>query len=322
MLYSQIRSLLFLVLFFVCASSFAQAYPEKVVRVIVPFAPGAGTDAVIRIVADGLSKRMGRPFVVENRTGGGATIAAAVVSKAPADGYTVLGTSTSHTATPSLMKDLPFDAAADFAGVSTLTSYPLVLVIARTQGIQSLQDLIASAKAKPGSLTFSSGGIGSTPHLAAEKFRLAAGFDALHVPFKAASDSLGELLSGRINFTYTSPNAALSLLKDKRVIVAATSSARSSMLPNVPTIEEVGVENAGCCGIWAGLLLPAKTPRNIVYRLYDETIKVLSSAEEKERLLKIGAEPSSLKPEDFDTFIRKELSDYARIVKALNIQPQ
>ena len=319
---SFVKTLPILILIFTSWCSFAQSYPSKLVKVIAPFAPGTGTDAVIRIVSEGLSRRTGKPFVVENRTGAGTTIAAALVAKAPADGYTILGTSTSHTSVPALMKDLPFNTALDFAGVTTLTAYPLVLVIARSKEIQSLKDLIAAAKLKPGAFTFATGGVGSTPHLAAEKLRLAAGFDALHVPFKGAADSISELIAGRITFTYTSPNAALSLLQDSRVIVAATSAGRSSMLPNVQTIEEAGVENAGCCSIWAGLILPSKTPRDIVYRLYDETVKVLATPEEKTRLLKIGAEPSSMKPEEFDSFIKKELTDYARIVKTLNIQPQ
>lgn len=315
------RGLISLVLLAISACSFAEPYPSKAVKVVIPYGTGTSVDAVTRIVVDGLSKSFGQPFVVDNRTGASGMIGAAFVAKAPADGYTVLGSPASHTSVPALRKNVPFDPALDFAGVTPFADSPLVLVVSRVRGLQSVQDLVAAAKAKQGSVTFASGGVGTATHLAAEKMRLAAGFDALHVPFKSSSEAMPGVLVGQIDFTYTSVAAALPLVKAGRLVALAMSSRRSSTLPQVPTIEEAGVPNS-LFSSWSGMLVPSKTPRDIVQRLYEETVKVIATPEVKDRLLKIGAEPFTMKPEEFDSFIRRELSDNERMVKILGIKPE
>jgi len=299
----------------------AQGYPSRPVKVYVPYGPGTGVDVVARLVSEALAKNFGQSFVIENRPGAGGTIATAFVAAAPADGYTVLVNASSHTSVPALMRNLPYDAARDFAGVTPLAESPLILVIAKSRGIQSVSELIAAAKAKPGTITFASAGVGTATHISAEKFRLAAGFDALHVPFKSTTDALVDVTAGRIDYLYTALVSALAGVKDGRLIPLAVGSRRSSVLPNVPTIVEAGVPN-GAYSLWFGMFVGVKTPRDIVNRLNQETVKVLATPELKDRLAKIGAEPFTMTPEEFDAMIRREIVENERIIKTAGIKTE
>ena len=303
----------------VATLALAQAYPARPVKVVVPFGPGTGVDVAARLVSESLAKSFGQSFVVENRPGAAGTIAVAYVAAAPADGYTVLVNASSHTSVSALMKNLPYDAARDFAGVTTLAESPLVLVIARSRGIQSVNELIAAAKAKPGSITFGSAGVGTVTHISAEKFRLAAGFDARHIPFKSTTDALVDVTAGRVDYTYTALVSALPGIRDGRLVALALGSRRSPVLPNVPTIVEAGVPNAEY-SLWFGMLVPAKTPRDIVNRLNHETVKALHSADLKERLAKVGIEPYTMTADEYDALIRREIVDNERLVKAAGIK--
>ena len=247
------------------ASAFAQNYPSKPIKVLIPYGPGSGIDVVVRQLNEALSKNLGQAFVSENRAGAAGTIAASYVLSQPADGYTLLSDSSSHTIVPSLMASIPFDTARDFVGVTTLIENPLVLVTARSKGIQSVRELIAAAKAKPGSITYASAGVGTTTHLSAEKFRLGAGFEGLHIPFKSSTDGLVEVMAGRIDFTYTALASAQSGIRDGKLVALAMVSRRVGVMPEVPAIDEI-VPNAGY-STWLGIMVAAKTPRDIVQRL-------------------------------------------------------
>lgn len=243
------------------------------------------------------------------------------MASAPADGYTLLANSSSHSILQVLTPNIPYDTLRDFAGVTILAELPLVMVIAKSKGIRNVQELIASAKAKPGSMTFASAGVGTSAHLGAEKFRIAAGIDVLHIPFKSTTDGVTEVLAGRVDYVYTAVASVQSMIKDGALIPLAMSSKRSAVLPGVPTIEEAGVPGAGY-SVWTGLLAPAKTPREIVLRLQQEIVKVLATTDLKERMLKVGAEPFTLTPEEFDALIKRELADNEKLVKASGIRAQ
>jgi tripartite-type tricarboxylate transporter receptor subunit TctC len=301
-------------------AALAQAYPSRPVKVLIPYGPGSGIDVVVRQLNEALSKSMGQPFVSENRPGAAGTIAAAYVLSQPADGYTILSDSSSHTIVPSLMAGIPFDTARDISGVTTLIENPLVLVTGRGKGINTAAELIAAAKAKPGSITYASAGIGSSTHISAEKFRIGAGFDGLHIPFKSSTDGLVEVMAGRIDFTYTALASALSGIRDGKLVALAMVSRRVSVMPNVPSVEEV-VPGASY-STWLGIMVSSKTPRDIVQRLNQEIVKVMASADMKERLLKLGSEPWTMSPEEFDALRRKELIENERLVKAAGIKTQ
>lgn len=305
----------------VATSVVAQQYPSKPVKVYVPYGPGTGVDVAARLVSEALAKNLSQPFVIENRPGAAGTIATALVAAAAPDGYSVLVNASSHTSVPALMRNLPYDAARDFAGVTTLAESPLVLVTSKSRGFQTVKQLIAAAKSKPGSITFASAGVGTATHIAAEKFRLAAGFEALHVPFKSTTDALVDVMTGRIDYLYTALVSALGGIRDGRLVALAVGARRSSVLPDVPTIVEAGVPNADY-SLWFGMFVGAKTPRDIVNRLNRETVKVLATPELKDRLAKIGAEPFTMTPEEFDTMIRREIVENERLVKAAGIKTE
>lgn len=297
----------------------AQQYPSKPVKFVVPYGPGTGVDVAARILAERLTKNVGQPFVTENRAGAAGTIATAAVASAPPDGYTVLVNVSSHTSVPALMKNLPYDAARDFAGVTTIAESPLVLVTSKARGYKDVKELIAAAKAKPGSITFASAGVGTATHIAAEKFRIAAGFDALHVPFKSTTDALTDIMTGRIDYLYTTLVSALGGIKDGRLVALALGSRRSPMLPNVPTIVEAGVPNADY-STWFALFVPARTPREIVVRLHGETVKALATPDMKERFENVGAEPYTMSVEEFEALLRREFVENDRLIKAAGIK--
>lgn len=298
----------------------AQAYPSRPVRVLIPYGPGSGIDVVVRMLNEALGKNLGQSFVAENRAGAAGTIAAAFVASQPADGYTLLSDSSSHTIIPSLRPNMPFDTAKDFAGVTTLIENPLVLVVARARGINTLQELIAAGKAKPGSITYASAGVGTTTHISAEKFRIGAGIEGLHIPFKSSTDGLAEVMAGRIDFTYTALASAQAGIRDGRLVALAMVSKRVAVMPEVPAVDEI-VPNAGY-STWLGIMVAAKTPRDIVLRLNQEIIKAMTTPEMKERMAKLGTEPWTMSPDEFDALRRRELVDNERLIKAAGIKMQ
>ena len=302
-------------------SVFAQAYPNKPVRVIVPYPPATGVDIITRHVLDEVAKSTKQPFIYETRTGANGTIAVNYVAKLqPPDGYTIVTNSAAHSIVPSTMKEVPYDTAKDLAGITTLADLTLVLIVSKDLGVKTVKELVAAAKAKNGGFSFASGGVGSTAHLAAEKIRLAAGFQATHIPLNSR-DGVPDVMGGRIQFMYTSIATAMGGISSGSLIPLAVSNKRSSAIPNVPTIEEAGIPDGGFA-VWLGIFGPAKMPREAVNRIYQEVVKAHASADLKERLAKVGAEPLATAPDAFDAQVRKELVDYARIAKALGLEPQ
>lgn len=294
------------------------AWPSRPVRVLIPYGPGSGIDVVIRALNETLSRNLGVQFIPENRPGAAGTIAAQHVLQQAADGYTLLSDSSSHTIVPSLMAQLPFDTARDFIGVTTLIENPLVLVASKARGYATAQDLIAAARAKPGSITYASAGVGTTTHISAEKFRIGAGIEGLHVPFKSSTDGVVEVAAGRIDFTYTALASAQAGIDGGRLVPLAMNPRRVAQLPNVPAVDEV-VPGASY-STWLGIMVSSKTPRELVLALNREIVKAMHSADMKERLAKIGAEPRTMSVDEFDALRRKELVDNERLVKAAGLK--
>ena len=306
----------------IAAAAYAQAWPGKAVKVIVPFTPGSGTDIAGRAVTERLAAQLGQPFVVENRPGAGGVIGQALVAKADPDGYTILVHSSSQTVTPSTYANLPFDTLKDFSGITMLANIPNVLVVAPTKGIRSVQELVAIGRSKPGSLNYASAGAGSATQLNAERFRLGAGIEATHVPYKGTPEALSDIMAGRVDYYFCPVVNALPLVKDGRLLALAVgSSKRSSALPEVPTTEEAGVSNSAY-NFWVGMFVPSKTPREIVARIHAETVKALNSTEVRERYARLGAETEIFTPEQFDAYLRSEVASNAQLVKAANIKVQ
>jgi tripartite-type tricarboxylate transporter receptor subunit TctC len=300
----------------------AQAWPSKPVRAIVPFTPGSATDIMARTVAEKLTAQLGQTLLVENRPGGGGTIGVGQVARADPDGYTVLIHSSSYTVTPSTYPNMPYDTLRDLTGITPLGLLPNVLVIAPSKAIKSVKELVAAAKAKPGALNAASIGTGSATHLNAERFRLGAGIDVVHVPFKGTPEALTEVMTGRVDYYFCPVNAALPMLKDGKLLgLAVGSSKRSIALPDTPTTLELGIPNSDY-NFWVGMFVPAKTPREIVNRLYQETSRALNSPEVREKLTRIGAEPMDYAPEAFNVYIRDEIAANAALVKAAGIRAQ
>jgi tripartite-type tricarboxylate transporter receptor subunit TctC len=303
-------------------SAWAQSWPAKSVRIVVPFTPGSGTDIMARIVSEKLTAQLGQPVVVENRPGAGGTIGAGLVAKAEPDGYTILVHSSSYTVTPSTYKDLPYDTLRDLTGVAPLGLLPNVLVIAPSKGIRSVKELVAAAKAKPGTMNAASAGMGSATHLNAERFRLGAGIQAVHVPFKGTPEALTEVIAGRVDYYFCPVNAVLPFLKEGKLLALAVGSTKRSLaLPELPTTLEAGVANSDY-NFWVGMFAPAKTPIGTVNRLYRETVKALNLPDVREKLARLGAEPMDYNPEQFNAYLRAEIASNAALVKAAGIKAQ
>ena len=300
----------------------AQTFPVKAVRLVVPFSPGSATDTMARLISDRLGTALGQTVLVENRAGAGGTIGTAAVAKAAPDGYTLAVVSAGHAVNHVLYANPGYDTIKDFAGVAPLASLPSVLVVAPSLGIRAVRDLVTAAKAKPGSFNYATAGVGSGAHISAEKFRMAAAIDAVHVPFKGSPESLTETISGRTQFTWTPISTAAGHIKEGRLLALAVSTARRvPAFPEVPTIAEAGFPAAEF-NFWVGLLAPAQTPRDVVLRLNSEVNKVLQSTESRTRLESIGAVPMNQTPEEFDAFLRSEFTTLSEVMRASGAKAQ
>jgi tripartite-type tricarboxylate transporter receptor subunit TctC len=298
------------------------AWPSKPVRMIVPFTAGSVTDIIARTVADSMSKSLGQPVLIENKPGAGGTIGAAQVAKSDADGYTVLIHSSGHALNPAIYPNLPYDTLKDLTGVTPLAAVPNVLVVSPARGWKSVADLIAAAKAKPGALNYASAGTGSATHMNAEKFKLRAGIDAQHVPFKGTPEAMTDVIGGRDDWFFAPLSPALPLIKDGKLQALAVSSAqRSPALPDVPTTIEAGVPNSDYT-LWVGMIVPSATPAPILKRLHEEAIKALNTPEVKARLATLGADAFPMEPAAFNGYIRAEVESAAQIARTANLKAQ
>ena len=286
---------------------------------ISPFPAGSASDTVGRVVLDQVSQILGQPMVIEAKAGAGGIVGFADVAKADPDGYTVVTSSTSMGTGAVLHKSLPYDPANDFASVAMFGVQPNVLVASKESGFKTVADLVAAAKAKPGTLTFASAGVGSSSHMAGEKLRLAAKIDVRHVPFK--ENGLTEVMAGRIDYYFIPLAAAASALGSGKLTVLAVSSLkRVPLLPDAPSIAEAGYPAAEF-NFWVGLSAPAKTPRPIIDKLHDATEKALQDPAMKDKLAKLGVEPRLMSVDEFSKFVRDDLVATVQLAKAADIQP-
>ena len=270
-------SLLFTLALASFGTAHADTWPSKPIRVIVPFAAGSTTDLIARAIADTVGASLGQPLVIDNRGGASGTIGQQAVATAAPDGYTIMIHSSSHTVSPSTFAKLPFDTVADFAGVTPISSLPNALVISPAKNIKTLQELVAAAKAKPGSINYASAGQGSATHLNAEKFKAAAKIEATNIPFKGSGEAVSEVLSGRVDYYFSPIAPVIGQIKEGSLLALAVGSPkRAAALPNVPTTAEAGVPGSEF-NVWIGMMAPAKTPRAIANRLHDEVVKALAS---------------------------------------------
>ena len=318
----RLRVALAVLLTAVVTSAFAQDYPTRPVKIVVPFAAGGPADVYARFIAQRLQEAMGQPFVVEDRPGGGSVVGTDIVAKSTPDGYTLLIHSAGHVANPAIYPNLPYDTLADFAAVTTLASLPNVLVVAPSKGYRNVQDLVDQARAKPGTLNFATAGHGSATHMNTEIFRLSAKFEATHIPFKGTPEALTETSTGRVDFFFAPLSPAIPLIKDGRLKALAVGTLqRSPLLPEVPTTTEAGFAQSEYV-FWVGLFAPAGTPRPVVERLYNEAVKALAMPEVRDKLTLLGAEPIAMTPSTFDEFLRVETRRAADVVRRAGIKLQ
>ena len=298
----------------------AQTYPMKSVRMLVPFPPGGGTDYTARLIGQKLSELWGQPVVIENRPGASTTIASEIVARAAPDGHTLIMGSVNHTINPSLYAKLPYDTIKDFAPVTVAVTASYVLVVHPSLPARSVKELIALARARPGQINYSTSGSSGPQHLAGELFKLMAGVDMTHVPYKGGGPAVVALVGGHVSVQFSTPVSALPHIKSGRLRpLAVTSSTRSPALPELPTIAEAALPGYEAV-TWWGILAPARTPRDIVNKIHADVVRVLDMPETKARLATEGVNPSGSSPEQFATMIQNEIVKMAKIVKAANIK--
>lgn len=295
---------------------FAQAYPAKPIKLVIPFPPGGPLDLAGRAIGQKLQEAWGQPVVVENRPGAGGNIGADAVAKSAPDGYTlVMGALSTHAVNPHLFAKMPYDALKDFAPITLVAVTPNVLVVNPALPANNVQELIALARASPGKLSFASGSNGSAGHLAGELFKTLAGIDIVHVPYKGGAPAMQDLLGGQVQFMFDNlANSMAQMKAGKLKAFAVTTAKRSALAPELPTMAEAGVTGFDI-STWYGIMAPAKTPPDIVRKLNAEIVKILGSEDMREKLKVQGAEPAPTSPEEFAAFIRTEWTKYAKIVK-------
>ena len=294
----------------------AETYPSKPIRVVVPYPPGGTPDILIRELGPKLTAALGQQIIVENRPGAGGNIGSEVVAKAAPDGYTlVMGTTATHSINQALYKKLAYDPLKDFVAVALIATMPNVLVVNNDFPVKNVKELIALAKAKPGTITFGSGGNGTTHHLSGALFEKMTGVDMTHVPYKGAGQALPDLIGGQINIMFDNITSSMAYIKSGKLrVLAVTTPKRSAALPDVPTMQEAGVPGYEMSG-WFGLLAPAKTPPEIVARLNKAINKILQSIEMKELLAKQGAEIVISTPAEFTAFVKERTDKMTKVVK-------
>ena len=294
----------------------AQAWPSKPIKYIVPFAPGGTTDILGRTIADKLSIALGQPVVIENKPGAGGGLGAEFVAKAAPDGYTIMGgTISTHAINASLYKDLPYDPVKNFVPITLIARVPNMLVINPNVPAKNVQELVALLKANPGKYTFASSGNGTSQHLSGELFKIQAGVDMQHIPYKGSPPALQDVMGGQVTMTFDNITTAWPLAKDGKLrAVAVTTAKRSSIAPDVPTLAEAGLPGYEI-GSWQGVFAPAGTPPEIVKRLNAEIVKIINSPDVQQRLSTLGAEPAPNTPEEFAAMVKLEVVKWADVVK-------
>ena len=302
--------------------SFAQTaanFPNRNIRILVPFAPGGSSDLLARLVAQRMTADWGQPVIVENKPGAGATLGADQVAKSPADGYTLLLAATHHTIAQNVFKNLPYDIGRDFAPVSVIALIPNMVVINAKIPANTIQEFVALAKAQPGKLNYGSAGSGTAHHLIGEMFNLQAQTEIIHIPYKGSAPAISDLVSGQVQLMFDTITAGLpQVTAGKTRALAVTTAKRSSALPDVPTLNETILPGFDV-GTWFGLLAPAKTPSDIVNKLSAEVTKIVNIPEVKNQLLATGAEPVGNTSAEMSAQIKKELASFAALLKQIKL---
>jgi tripartite-type tricarboxylate transporter receptor subunit TctC len=302
-------------------AALAQNYPERPIRFIVPLAPGGSVDIAARTLAAELTASLGQQVVVDNRSGGGGNIGAELAARAAPDGYTmVMGSSSNFGVNPSLYRKLPFDPVRDFEPVSLVSLAPNTLVVHPALPARSVKELVALAKAKPGTLNFASSGTGGSPHLAGELFKLVTEIDIAHIPYKGTGQALGDLIAGQVQMSFGTVLALLPHIKAGKLrSLAVTVKKRVPALPDVPTMAESGYPAVETTA-WNGVLFPAKTPKTVVKRMNADMVRILSTPEVRERFVTQGAEAVPTTPAEFGQFIRHEIDKWGKVVRAAGLK--
>lgn len=298
------------------------AYPERPIRLIIPFPPGGNTDIIARSIGAELSKNLGVAVIIENRGGAGGMLGSEVVAKSPADGYTIMMVSASHVINPSMQKRIPYDTVNDFAGISMVADVPTVLVVHPSVQAKTLKELIAYARANPDKLNFASSGKGTVGHLSGELLKSMAEIKMVHVPYKGNGPAMIDLLAGYVQLLFSSMPSALQHIQSGAVrSIVMTGAKRSAAAPNIPTMAEAGLPGFEV-STGFGMFAPAKTPRAVIKRLHDEVVKSLKAPSVRNSLASQGAEPVGSSPEEYDAFVRSEIAKWAKVCKEAGIQPE
>jgi len=316
----------FFTVMFVLANAFAglpvhaETWPSRLIRATIPFGAGSATDVVPRLVFDHLAAELGQPIVVENRPGAGGTLGTALVVKADPDGYSVLAHSSALAIAPAIFPGLTFDASRDLKGVLMIGSSAGVMIVSPSRPWKTVQDFITEAKAKPGSISFGSVGIGSAVHISAEKFRLAAGIEATHVPYRGGPEVIADVIGGRVDFYFCPLATALPLIQAGRVrALLVSTSKRAAELPDVPTPSEIGLKDAESIS-WFGVFVPSKTPPDIIEKLHAAGVKVLADPATQASLKQLGVEPLPMTAPELDDFVKRETAANLEVIKAAGIK--
>jgi tripartite-type tricarboxylate transporter receptor subunit TctC len=313
----------FLIVALQATSAFAQApddWPSKPIKAYIPFAAGSATDIVPRALFEPLSAKLGQPIVIENRGGAGGTIAIGSVVRAPPDGYIILANSSAHAIAPAIVPNLPYDTARDLASTLMIGQNANVLIVSPARRWKTAQDLVSAARSKPGSINYGSAGVGTATHISAERFRVSAGFDAVHIPYKGGAEALADVLGGRIDFYFCPISTALPFIADGRLIALAVSTpTRASALPAVPTTLELGYANSQTI-VWYAVFMPASTPRSIIEKFHATATRVLSSLGMQQRLKQLAVDPMPMSPDEMDRFVADEIAANERLLRAAGIK--
>ena len=317
------RAFLFL-LGCVCLSSFnayAQTYPSKPVRIIVMYGPGSTIDIIARLISPKMTESLGQPVIVENRPGAGGAIGMDMAAKAVPDGHTLtIGATGPSVTNPLLYPKTPFDPLRDFSYVSQLATGPAVIAVHPSVPAKTLKELVVLAKARPGQLNYGTPGVGTSPHLAGELFKMVSATNIVHIPYKGNAEAITDLLGGQISIVFTGVPPVVPLTQAGKVkLLATTGVKRIPALPNLPTIAEAGYAGAGM-SIWYGLAAPAGTPREIVTRLNKEMARIMALPDIKERFIQLGTEPATSTPEEFTALVREELAKWSKVIRAAGIK--
>jgi len=309
-------------LVYMTAAHAQPAYPQKPIRMVVPFPPGGGTDILARLFGQKMSETLGQQIIIDNRGGAGGTLGTDIAAKAAPDGYTLILVSGSHAINPGLYQKLPYDSVSDFAPITQIATSPGILVVNPSLPVKSVKDLLALARAKPGQINYASAGSGTPPHLAGELFKVMAKIDMVHVPYKGNAPAFTDVIGGQVSLIFPTMPSAMPFIKSGKLRpIAVTSAKRSPAAPDIPTIAESGLPGYEATS-WYGILAPARTPPQIVARLHEVLVSVIGAPDMQDKLAAQGLDPVGNTPQQFAAVIKSEIAKWAKVVKASGAKPE